>query len=101
MRRPPAPFRDRNVLAPRVGLGRNSASAGIGHSQKASAAYSPPPEGFVSPVTWGVESHVRGRFEAAGIAHDDLTVARDTFVLDFEGSPAQFVAELSDCTGRR
>ena len=36
---------------------------------KISAAYTPPPpEGFVSPVTWGVEDNVRERFGAAGIA---------------------------------
>ena len=35
---------------------------------KISAAYSPPPpEGFVSPMTWGVESHVLERFGAAGV----------------------------------
>ena len=28
---------------------------------KVSSAYSPPPEGFISPMTWGVESHVRER----------------------------------------
>jgi hypothetical protein len=32
---------------------------------KISSAYSPPPpEGFVSPMTWGVESHVLERFAA-------------------------------------
>ena len=36
---------------------------------KISSAYSPPPpEGFISPMTWGVESNVRERFAAAGIA---------------------------------
>ena len=40
---------------------------------KISAAYTPPPpEGFVSPVTWGVESNVRERFCAAGIAPDAI-----------------------------
>ena len=33
-----------------------------------SSAYTPPPpEGFVSPMTWGVESHVVERFAGAGI----------------------------------
>ena len=42
---------------------------------KTSAAYSPPPpEGFVSPMTWGVESHVIERFGAAGIPKDDIRV---------------------------
>ena len=34
---------------------------------KVSASYSPPPpEGFVSPMTWGIESHAIERFAAAG-----------------------------------
>ena len=33
-----------------------------------SSAYSPPPpEGFVSPMTWGVDDDVSGRFTAAGV----------------------------------
>ena len=59
---------------------------------KTSAAYTPPPpEGFVSPMTWGVESSVTERFVAAGVAAVDIAFARDTFVFDFDGSPAQFV----------
>ena len=35
---------------------------------KISSAYSPPPpEGFISPMTWGVESNVIERFAAAGV----------------------------------
>ncbi len=35
---------------------------------KISAAYTPPPpEGFVSPMTWGMEDKVRERFGAAGV----------------------------------
>ena len=59
---------------------------------KTSAAYTPPPpEGFVSPMTWGVESNVTERFVAAGVAAADIAFARDTFVFEFDGSPAQFV----------
>src|SRR5688572_5322924 len=36
---------------------------------KISSAYSPPPpEGFISPMTWGIESNVVERFAAAGIS---------------------------------
>jgi SAM-dependent methyltransferase len=62
---------------------------------KISSAYTPPPpEGFVSPMTWGVESHVLERFAAAGIASDRVAFAKDTFTFDFDGSPAQFVQEF-------
>jgi SAM-dependent methyltransferase len=58
-----------------------------------SSAYSPPPpEGFVSPMTWGVDSHVIERFTAAGIPAERITLARDTFTFDFAGTPAEFVA---------
>jgi SAM-dependent methyltransferase len=59
---------------------------------KISASYSPPPpEGFVSPVTWGIEDHVEERFTAAGIASSNIQCERDTYVFDFEGTPVEFV----------
>jgi SAM-dependent methyltransferase len=67
---------------------------------KVSSAYSPPPpEGFVSPMTWGVESHVRERFAAAGLAPEAVSFARETFVFDFDGTPSQFVGEFRDYYG--
>jgi ubiquinone/menaquinone biosynthesis C-methylase UbiE len=44
-----------------------------------SAVQPPPPEGFISPMTWGVESHVVERFEKAGVPKDKISMARDTF----------------------
>jgi ubiquinone/menaquinone biosynthesis C-methylase UbiE len=59
---------------------------------KISSNYTPPPpEGFVSPVTWGVESNVIERFTAAGIPKDNISFARDTFTFNFPGTPSQFV----------
>ena len=59
---------------------------------KISSNYTPPPpEGFVSPMTWGVESNVIERFTAAGIAKENISFARDTFVFNFPGTPAEFV----------
>src|SRR3989442_6930875 len=59
---------------------------------KISSNYTPPPpEGFVSPVTWGVESNVIERFTAAGIPKDNISFARDTFIFNFPGTPSQFV----------
>jgi len=60
---------------------------------KISSAYSPPPpEGFISPVTWGVEANVIERFGAAGIAPEKVSCIRDTYTFNFPGSPAEFVA---------
>src|SRR5213076_2904662 len=59
---------------------------------KISSAYSPPrPEGFVSPMTWGVEDNVIERFAAAGIAGEKISFARDTYTFNFPGTPAEFV----------
>src|SRR5262245_5034531 len=60
-----------------------------------SSAYTPPPpEGFVSPMTWGIESNVVERFTAAGIPADKISFVRDTFTFRFAGSPPRFVDEF-------
>lgn len=59
---------------------------------KISAAYTPPPpEGFVSPMMWGVESHVVERFTGAGIPREKIAFFRDTFVFDFPAPPTELV----------
>jgi SAM-dependent methyltransferase len=56
---------------------------------KVSAAYTPPPpEGFVSPVTWGVVDNVRERFGAAGIAPEAITCTPTLYRFHFPGAPA-------------
>jgi SAM-dependent methyltransferase len=60
-----------------------------------SSSYTPPPpEGFVSPMKWGVESDVIERFTAAGVPADRISFVRDTFIFRFGGTPAQFVDEF-------
>src|SRR5277367_5727859 len=47
---------------------------------KISSAFTPPPpEGFVSPMTWGVESHIIERFGQAGIPREKISLTKDTF----------------------
>ncbi|HEY3671858.1 MAG TPA: class I SAM-dependent methyltransferase [Acidimicrobiia bacterium] len=59
---------------------------------KISGAYAPPPpEGFVSPVTWGVEEQVVERFTAAGVFADRISCERATFTFDFPRSPSELV----------
>jgi SAM-dependent methyltransferase len=59
---------------------------------KISSAYSPaPPEGFVSPMTWGVESNVIDRFSSAGIPGENISFTKDTYTFEFPGTPAQFL----------
>jgi ubiquinone/menaquinone biosynthesis C-methylase UbiE len=67
---------------------------------KISASYlPPPPEGFVSPVTWGIEEKVAERFTAAGISSDRIAFARDTFVFNYPGTPSGFLAEFKNYYG--
>jgi ubiquinone/menaquinone biosynthesis C-methylase UbiE len=62
---------------------------------KISSAYtSPPPEGFISPMTWGIESHVIERFTAAGVPKENISFARDTFTFDHPGPPAALLDEF-------
>ena len=62
---------------------------------KISAAYSPPPpEGFVSPMTWGIENHVIERFESAGVAQNDISFLRDTYTFNFPHPPSELVGEF-------
>ncbi|MDH4154929.1 MAG: methyltransferase domain-containing protein [Nitrospira sp.] len=59
---------------------------------KVSSAYSPPPpEGFVSPMTWGVESHVIERFGSAGIPKEQISFVRDTYTFNYPGAPSELV----------
>jgi SAM-dependent methyltransferase len=59
---------------------------------KISSGYSPPPpEGFVSPMTWGVESDVTERFTSAGIPKENISFQRDTYRFDYSLSPAGVV----------
>ncbi len=58
-----------------------------------SGAFSPPPpEGFVSPVTWGVESNVIERFVAAGVLEAKITFVKDTFTFTYPAPPSDLLA---------
>jgi hypothetical protein len=59
---------------------------------KISSAYSPPPpDGFVSPMTWGVEENVIERFVGAGVPAEKISFERDTYTFSFPGAPAELV----------
>jgi SAM-dependent methyltransferase len=67
---------------------------------KISSAYTPPPpEGFVSPMTWGVESHVIERFAGAGVAREKIGFVRETFTFNFPTAPVTFVTEFRNYYG--
>ena len=59
---------------------------------KISAGYAPPPpEGFISPITWGVETDVLERFEQAGVPRDDVSFVRDIYWFNYPGSPSSYL----------
>ena len=67
---------------------------------KISSAYSPPPpEGFVSPMTWGVESEVTERFMSAGAQPENVSFERDTYRFEFPDPPAELVSVFRDYYG--
>lgn len=67
---------------------------------KISASYSPPPpEGFISPVTWGVEANVIERFTAAGVPAANITTERQTYTFNFDGPPEAFVDRFRNFYG--
>jgi hypothetical protein len=63
---------------------------------RVSSAYSPPPppEGFVSPMTWGIENHVIERFAAAGVPAAKISTAKDTYTFKTRTPPAAYVADF-------
>jgi len=51
----------------------------------------PPPEGFVSPMTWGVDTHVIERFGQAGVPKEKISMVKDTFYfVSPDKSPTHF-----------
>lgn len=59
---------------------------------KISSTYSPPPpEGTISPMTWGVEGTVVERLGSAGVPAGNISCVRDTYTFNFPGSPTEFV----------
>jgi SAM-dependent methyltransferase len=65
----------------------------------ASAYSPPPPEGFVSPMTWGVETDVVERFTGAGVPEEQISCERDTYVFHFPGTPSEYLAAFRDYYG--
>ena len=60
---------------------------------KISSAYTPPPpEGFVSPMLWGIDANVVDRFAGAGIPSENVKCERDSFGFVFTGTPSDAVA---------
>jgi ubiquinone/menaquinone biosynthesis C-methylase UbiE len=67
---------------------------------KISSAYTPPPpEGFVSPMLWGVEDEVTKRFVSAGIPKENILFAKETFTFIADYSPFEFLHHFRNFYG--
>ncbi|GAB3644127.1 class I SAM-dependent methyltransferase [Spirosoma arcticum] len=67
---------------------------------KISSAYTPPPpEGFVSPMLWGVEDHVIDRFGQAGVAKEAISFSRETFTFDAPYPPSELLNTFKNYYG--
>jgi ubiquinone/menaquinone biosynthesis C-methylase UbiE len=52
----------------------------------------PPPEGFVSPLSWGVAAHIIERFGQAGVREENISMVKDTYTfMSPNQTPAEFV----------
>jgi ubiquinone/menaquinone biosynthesis C-methylase UbiE len=65
-----------------------------------SSSYTPPPpEGFISPMTWGIENNVIERFAGAGVPKEKISFVRDTYTFNFPSAPSELVAEFRNYYG--
>jgi ubiquinone/menaquinone biosynthesis C-methylase UbiE len=71
----------------------NDPSSFVSQLLKVSSAFTPPPpEGFISPMNWGVENHIVERFVQAGVPREKISMVKDTFTfLSPDKSPKRFI----------
>jgi ubiquinone/menaquinone biosynthesis C-methylase UbiE len=72
----------------------NDETSFVSQLLKVSSSFTPPPpEGFVSPMTWGVDANIIERFGEAGVPEENISMAKDTF---YFVSPDKSPAEVID-----
>jgi len=70
----------------------NDATSFVSQLLKISSAFTPPPpEGFVSPMTWGVDTHIIERFGKAGVPREKISMVKDIFYFKSPDSPTHFI----------
>jgi len=71
----------------------NDPTSFVSQLLKVSSTYSPPPpDGFVSPMTWGVDTHIVERFGKAGVPATSITMTKDTYVFTKAGvTPEEYM----------
>lgn len=67
---------------------------------KISSAFTPaPPEGFISPMRWGVEDEVIRRFETAGIPKENISFSKEIFTFQADYAPSILVNNFKNYYG--
>jgi len=81
----------------------NDPTSFVSQLLKVSSSFTPPPpEGFVSPMTWGVESHIIERFGQAGVPKEEISMLRDTYsFMSPDIGPTEFIDLFRRFYGRR
>jgi len=71
----------------------NDPTSFVSQLLKISSSFTPPPpEGFVSPMTWGVDAHILERFGQAGVAPEKISMVKDTYsFVSPDRSPADVI----------
>jgi ubiquinone/menaquinone biosynthesis C-methylase UbiE len=71
----------------------NDPTSFVSQLLKISSSFTPPPpEGFISPMTWGVDTHIIERFGQAGVPKEKISMVKDTFYfISPDKSPADVI----------
>jgi ubiquinone/menaquinone biosynthesis C-methylase UbiE len=71
----------------------NDPTSFVSQLLKISSSFTPPPpEGFVSPMTWGVDTHIIERFGQAGVPKEKISMVKDTWnFMSPDKSPADLI----------
>jgi SAM-dependent methyltransferase len=71
----------------------NDSTSFVSQLLKISSAFTPPPpDGFISPMTWGVDAHIFERFGDAGVPKENISMVKNTFhFVSPDKSPADVV----------
>src|SRR3989344_4551994 len=79
----------------------NDPTSFVSQLLKISSAFTPPPpEGFISPMTWGVDTHIIERFGQAGVSKEKISMAKDTYsFISPDKSPAHFIESFEQFYG--
>ena len=79
----------------------NDPTSFVSQLLKISTAFTPPPpEGFISPMLWGVDTHIIERFGKAGVPAEKISMVKDTFYfVSPEKSPADVIEIFRRCYG--